>query len=257
MTLPLLQPDWPMPPGTRALMSLRGEGPADGASRGGYRYCNLGAHVGDDPEAVAANRQRLRQALGARPVYLQQVHGCDVATLTPGMADGLPADAAVTQGRHLACTIMVADCLPILLARTDGRAVGAAHAGWRGLAAGVVDRVVARMRSLPGAADLVAWLGPCIGPAVFEVGAEVRTAFVRADPAATAHFAGHGAGKYLADLPALARQRLAAAGVHAVYGNDGSAGWCTVRNAARYHSFRRDQKAGGASGRMAACIWRL
>ena len=296
-----LQPAWPAPPGVRACFTTRGAGPGDGASRqAAFGYFNLGDHVGDNPAAVAANRRRLQAALqGARPVFMQQVHGTGLLHLQPGTPDGQSADAALARHPGLACTVMVADCLPVLLARRDGRAVAAAHAGWRGLAAGVLERTVAALRATPAAAQddanaadsrdaagidenahdsankrraqesvqhapsarsseapaqagLLAWLGPCIGPAAFEVGAEVRQAFTAHNPAAAACFAPGAGGKFMADLPALARQRLVAAGVTQVYGNDGGSPWCTVTQAARYYSYRRD---GGHSGRMAACIW--
>lgn len=261
-----LRPDWPAPPGVRALFTSRGAGPGDGASAPPFDYLNLGDHVGDDPAAVAANRARLAAALGARPVFLQQVHGHAVLPLVPGVADGVRADAAVTAARGLACTVLVADCLPVLLADPAGRAVAAAHAGWRGLAGGVLECTLEAFRARSSAepartaieneaSDCLAWLGPCIGPQAFEVGAEVRAAFVGGDAGAAACFAAQPGGKYLADLPALARRRLAAAGVTRVYGNDGSADWCTVQQAARYHSYRRDQQRRGGSGRMAACIW--
>ena len=260
MTLPLLTPDWPAPAGVRAVFTLRGQSAADGASRGAYRCFNLGDHVGDTATVVASNRQRLQRALGARPVFLQQVHGAAVAILQAGAADGALADAAVTRAPQLACTVLVADCLPVLLAAADGSVVAAAHAGWRGLAAGVLERTVAQMRErqTSGGSDapILAWLGPCIGPAAFEVGAEVRAAFVSKRTADGACFAAHGAGKYLADLPALARARLAAAGVVSLHGNDGSSTWCTVRQDELFLSYRRDQALHGATGRMAACIWR-
>lgn len=261
-----LLPDWPAPPGVRALFTTRGDGPDDGASAPPFEHFNLGEHVGDAPAAVAANRARLATVLGARPVFLQQVHGCEVLPLRHGVPDGHQADAAVTGARGLACTVMVADCLPVLITDTEGRAVAAAHAGWRGLAAGVLDRTLQFFRAEAGvgfdssaikneAIECLAWLGPCIGPQVFEVGPEVRAAFVEADAGAADCFVGQPSGKYLADLPALARRRLAAAGVTRVYGNDGSAAWCTVQQPGRYYSYRRDQLRRGASGRMAACVW--
>ena len=257
-----LQPDWPAPPGVRACFTTRGAGVGDGASCGAYGHFNLGDHVGDAPQAVAHNRQRLRQALGgAQPVFMQQVHGTQVLHLQADMADGQVADAALSDRPQLACTVMVADCLPVLLAAANGRAVAAAHAGWRGLAAGVLESTVAALRQAATGAgdansdaqppDVLAWLGPCIGPQAFEVGAEVRQAFVQHHPDAAICFAPRAGGKYLANLPALARQRLAALGVQA-FGNDGSADWSTVQQAGRYYSHRR---VAGISGRMAACIW--
>lgn len=266
VALPALEPDWPAPAGVRALFTLRGADGGDGASGGPWKYFNLGDHVGDAPAAVAANRARLREALDARPVFLQQVHGSAVAVLDHGTPDGTCADAAVTGERALACTILVADCLPLLLCDAHGRHVAALHAGWRGLAAGVVEQAVSRLRALAaaspatageaGATDLLAWLGPCIGSAAFEVGPEVRAAFVRADPAAATCFVPGPPGKYLADLAGLARQRLARLGVTRVHGNDGSPPWCTVRDSGRFFSHRRDWRLLGGSGRMAASIWR-
>jgi YfiH family protein len=231
-------------------------------SRAPYDSLNLGDHVGDLPEAVAANRRRLAETLRARPVFLQQVHGSDVAVLSSTTPDGTPADGCVTTQSELACIIMVADCLPVLLTDTEGRAVAAAHAGWRGLAgnagSGILDavlgqfRAAARMGRAHQAIETIAWLGPCIGPQAFEVGPEVKAAFESQDPAAGALFKPHSPGKWLADLPGLARQRLRALGVAQVYGNDGSAGWCTVANPSKFFSHRRDR----VSGRFAACIWR-
>lgn len=263
MTRALRVPDWPVPAGVRTLLTLRGQGPADGASRGAYGYFNLGGHVGDAEAAVASNRHQLQRALGARPVFMQQVHGPSVVVLRQDTPDGVVADAAVTRARGLACTVMVADCLPVLLAAADGSVVAAAHAGWRGLAAGVLERAVAHMRQpqAAGTGDcanvpILAWLGPCIGPAAFEVGAEVRAAFVSARADDGSCFVPHGAGKYRADLPALARAHLVALGIDSVHGNDGTSSWCTVQQDGAFYSHRRDQKLRGATGRMAACIWR-
>lgn len=256
---PWLEPAWPAPAGVRAVFTLRGTGAGDGASGGPWGFFNLGDHVGDDAAAVAANRARLHEVLGVRPVFLQQVHGSRVAALAHDTPHGTRADAAVTALPGLACTILVADCLPVLLSDGRGQRVAAIHAGWRGLAAGVVEQALAHLRALEGpesASDCLAWLGPAIGPGAFEVGPEVRAAFVDADPAAAACFVPAAPGKYLADLPALARQRLARQGVTRVYGNDGSPPWCTVGNEARFFSHRRDGRRLGASGRMAAMIWR-
>lgn len=248
-----------------------------GISPAPFDSLNLGDHVGDDPAHVARNRTRLQERLGVRPVYLQQVHGTDVALIDGQTPDGTCADACVTTQRGLACTIMVADCLPVLLADAQGRVVGAAHAGWRSLAGGVIERVMAvileqkeamaRMEYMQkaiknvapdGAAGIHAWLGPCIGPAAFEVGLEVRAAFMAHDEKAAQHFQPYGdpaRGKYLADLAALAHQRLHSLGVTQIAGNDGSPSWCTVANASNFFSHRRDTASLGASGRMAACIW--
>ena len=265
-----LIPEWHAPPGVRALCTTRN----GGTSAPPYDSLNLGLHVGDDGAAVAANRQRLAArlaSLGAgRPVYLNQVHGQRCLHLqattpaspdTPGTPDGYEADACTTTTPGAVCTIMVADCLPVLLAAADGSRVAAAHAGWRGLAGagglGVLEEVLKAFRpkepanTAPAAPEIVAWLGPCIGPAAFEVGPEVRAAFVESLPPAAGCFVPSGAGKWLADLAGLARQRLAAAGVSRISGNDGSAAWCTVGNPSRFFSHRRDR----VSGRMAACIW--
>jgi len=243
-----------VPFGVRAVFTLRGAGPDSGASRGPWAYFNLGAHVGDEARAVALNRARLAAQIGARPVFLDQVHGADVVSLDRDTPDGLRADAAMTDVAGIACTVLMADCLPVLLTDAVGHRVAAVHCGWRGLAGGVLDKALALFADLRN--PVIAWLGPCIGPERFEVGLEVRTAFMTHDAGAAACFVPQSNGKWLADLPALARRRLAAAGVTHVLGNDGSAPWCTVQNAARYFSYRRDQQSFGATGRMAACIWR-
>jgi YfiH family protein len=243
-----------------------------GVSAAPWGSLNLGDHVGDDPQAVRANRQRLQEALrawtpGACAVFLQQVHGVDVAVLDADSAQGQAFDACVTGAPGVACTIMVADCLPVLLAHRGGAVVGAAHAGWRGLAGGVLEtlfeRFAGQIETPPGqvAHQTLACIGPCIGPRSFEVGAEVRAAFIAHDAAAGAHFTavprdGEGAAKYFANLAGLARQRLAALGITAIYGNDGGDAWCTVLNDSRFFSHRRDAVRLGSSGRFAACIWR-
>lgn len=263
----LLAPDWPAPPGVHALFTLRGQGAGEGASRGAHGAFNLGDHVDDDPAAVRANRARLAERLQARPVFLHQVHGAQTVVLHADTPDGASADAALTDAPGLACTVLVADCLPILLTDTCGRRVAAVHAGWRGLAGGVLERCLEQFLApaLDGRAqdalqiradEVMAWLGPCIGPQAFEVGAEVLAAFTAADAQAGACFDPRGAGKHLADLPALARQRLARLGVTRLYGNDSGPAWCTVGNPQHYFSYRRDQQRLGGSGRMAACIWR-
>jgi len=252
-----LIPDWPAPAGVRTVFTTR----AGGLSDAPYDGMNLGDHVGDRPARVAANRALLRQALGRRAVFLQQVHGSEVLALDDATEDGLQADACVTKEVGVACTIMVADCLPVLLTTDDGAMVAAAHAGWRGLAGqggrGVLETVHAAMNT---DARILAWLGPCIGPSAFEVGPEVKAAFEAVQPGAGRLFAPTGTGKYLAVLPGLARLRLQALGVTQVYGNDGSDAWCTVRNPSRFFSHRRDAgptgNGFGTTGRMAACIWR-
>ena len=248
----MLVPQWPVPPGVRALCSTR----AGGVSVPPYDTLNLGDHVGDDPAAVAENRRRFAEATGARPVFLQQVHGRGIVRLDGASADGTQADGCWTTERGVACTMMVADCLPVLLAARGGQVVGAAHCGWRGLAgqggSGVLEALWAEMAPVAGAASgMVAWLGPCIGPEAFEVGPEVRSAFVASDPGADACFRPAGEGKFLADLPALARRRLAGLGITSVHGNDGSAAWCTVSDRSRFFSHRRDR----VSGRLAAAVW--
>jgi YfiH family protein len=260
-----LIPDWPAPPGVRAVLTTR----QGGLSVAPWDSLNLGDHVGDRDVQVAANRALLGQATRARPVFMQQVHGSAVVSLDGETPHGLQADAAITSHRGVACTIMVADCLPVLLTNAEGSAVAAAHAGWRGLAGqqghGVLEEVFKRFRaSAPAgraktAINSIAWLGPCIGPTAFEVGAEVREAFVDSDPGAAACFKAAAPGKYLADLAGLARLRLQALGITQIFGNDGSASWCTVGNISRFFSHRRDAGARGngfnTTGRMAACIW--
>ncbi|MGE0098583.1 MAG: peptidoglycan editing factor PgeF [Hydrogenophaga sp.] len=245
-------PDWPVPPGVRAVCTTR----LGGVSVAPFDSFNLGDHVHDEPLAVAANRDRLAAFTApARPVFLKQVHGTQVAHLSAATPDGIQADGCVVSGRGLAATIMVADCLPVLFAHASGTAVAAAHAGWRGLAAGVIQATAQALRAEAGEGEVMAWLGPCIGPKSFEVGAEVCEAFVSADPDAVAHFWPNGKGKFLADLPALARRALRAAGISDVHGNDGGQAWCTVTDASRFFSHRRDTAVLGGTGRMAACIW--
>jgi YfiH family protein len=240
-----LVPDWPAPASVRAVCTTR----SGGVSQGAFGSLNLGAHVRDDAGAVATNRARLRAAIAVRPVFLQQVHGTEVLPLDADTPDGAVADACTALDAGVACTIMVADCLPVLFTDAQGRRIAAAHAGWRGLAAGVLERTA----DVFGSERPMAWLGPCIGPNAFEVGDEVKAAFEAQSPEASACFRpGPAPGKWWADLPMLARQRLRAAGVDAVYGNDGNDAWCTVRNPLRFFSHRRD----GVSGRFAAVIWR-
>jgi polyphenol oxidase len=267
-----LMPDWPAPSHVRAIFTTR----AGGVSAAPFDTMNLGDHVGDEPAQVQANRAMLQRATGTRAVFLKQVHGSAVVMLNNDSTDGMPADASVTTQRELACTVMVADCLPVLLTTEAGDVVAAAHAGWRGLAGegsdagknGVLEAVYASFKALAqsgraqAAIKTIAWLGPCIGPSAFEVGAEVMAAFVAVQPEASRCFvavpsgAGTGTLKYLADLPALARLRLQALGVAQIYGNDGSAGWCTVSNPSRFFSHRAGVSGGvGTTGRMAACIW--
>lgn len=242
-----LTPDWPAPPWVRACATTR----RGGISRGPFAELNLADHVGDDPHAVRYNRARLREHLDlpAEPLWLRQIHGCDclrAETLSSGAAaEAATADAAVTGRAGVVCAVLTADCLPILLCTDDGRQVGAVHAGWRGLAAGVLDSAL-RMLSCP-ASRVLAWIGPGIGPSAFEVGGEVREAFMRAAPEAAAAFQPRPGGRWLADLPALARQRLAAAGVTHIVGGD----LCTYSQSRDFFSYRRD----GTTGRMASLIW--
>jgi YfiH family protein len=236
-----LQPDWTAPARVKALCTSR----SGGASGGAYGSFNLGDHVGDAPAAVAANRAALARVVGVRPVFLSQVHGTQVQALDAASLDGQAADAAVSQQTGVACTIMVADCLPVLLTDLQGRRVAAAHAGWRGLVAGVLERTVEAM-ALPGT-RLRAWLGPSISPAHFEVGEEVREAFLAAGDSASA-FAPNPRGRWQCDLPALARARLERLGVTRIAGGDS----CTAADPGRFFSHRRDQR----TGRMAALLWR-
>lgn len=234
---------------------------AGGVSLPPYDSLNLGDHVGDDPAHVATNRARFEAAMGARPVFLNQVHGTQVLQLSASTPHASKADACITNEPGVACTVMVADCLPVLFTTQRGDWVAAAHAGWRGLAGqggvGVLENTLRSFCALAlinqgrVATNIIAWLGPCIGPAAFEVGGEVRQAFVANNAQTAACFTALPAGKWLADLAGLARLRLRAAGVTQVFGNDGSAKWCTVGNASRFFSHRRDR----VSGRFAASVW--
>jgi len=249
-----LAPDWRIA-GVGALMTTR----SGGVSCGPYESMNVGVAVGDDPDRVAVNRARLAQAIDAAPVFLRQVHGARVVRVGAADANAAgvahDADAAVTTVPGVACIVQAADCLPVLLAAANGRAVGAAHAGWRGLAGGVVEAAVEAVSEAAECAtgELSAWLGACIGPDAFEVGPDVLAAFGvdpdddADDTPGASRFRASGARKWLADLPGLARDRLAAAGVRHVAGG----GWCTVTSGARFFSYRRD----GTTGRMAAAVW--
>jgi polyphenol oxidase len=266
-------PFWSAPHKVGALMSTR----QGGVSQGPWESLNLGSAVGDDPAAMADNRARFAASLGATPVFLQQVHGCRVVELgaahTAARAPIEQADAAVTRAPGIACTVLVADCLPVLLAAANGRAVGAAHAGWRGLAGGVVESALQALCELARCRprEVLAWLGPCIGPRRFEVGEDVMLAFAGSPThGGLPRFVPHeperllrpaaggaqrpgctsdsdGAVRWLADLSQLARDRLAAAGVVQVTGGH----WCTFEEASRFFSFRRD----GVCGRMGAAVW--
>ena len=244
-------------PSVGAYMSAR----QGGVSTGAFDSFNLRPEIGDDARAVATNRARLQELVGRATVRVDQVHGAQVHVLVPGQTDELPvADASVSIHPGPACEIQVADCLPVLFADLDGRVVGAAHAGWRGLAAGVLEACLARACEQGGVelGTIEAWLGPCIGPQRFEVGLDVLQAFAcdatRPGPRFSAAPAAAGpdaAPRWYADLAGLARDRLMAAGVHRLGGNDASAAWCTVSNPSRFFSYRRDRQ----TGRMAALIW--
>jgi YfiH family protein len=267
----IIEPEWPAPKGVRSAFTLR----TGGVSVSPYDSLNVGAHVRDVGAAVEENRRRVRERLRmpAEPVWLQQVHGIEVADLdvaeplapvgrggagaesvhlSPGAERALPpasgfvrADAAVTRAPGRVCVIQVADCMPVLFAAGDGSAVGAAHAGWRGLAGGVLEETV-RHLGVP-AAQLIAWLGPTIGQDHFEVGDEVRAAFMSHDPDAASSFEANARGRWQCDLYALARRRLVALGVRDIFGG----GWCTYADKDRFFSYRRD----GQCGRMAALVW--
>ena len=260
-----LRPDWPAPEGVRAVFTLRG----GGVSVGSCASLNVGAQVDDDPGAVAENRRRIADTfdLPTEPAWLTQVHGNRVIRLESGTATqgragvgAVAADAAVTRVAGQVCVIQVADCLPVLFAARDGSVVGAAHAGWRGLAAGVLENTIAALGVPPS--QLLAWIGPGIGQANFEVGPEVREALVgaagagvagagvageKAAAAAQAAFVRNARGRWQCDLAALARQRLTGMGLTAVHGGR----WCTFAESDNFFSHRRD----GRSGRMAALIW--
>ena len=247
--------DWALPAGVQALCTTR----VGGVSQAPFDGFNLGDHVQDDTQAVAQNRALLQAQLGgARPVFLSQVHGVEVAQLSAVTPDGTEADACLTQESRVACTIMVADCLPLLFTDDAGQVVAAAHAGWRGLASGVIEQTVNGVCAQAGVfeAQVRVWLGPCIGSDAFEVGDDVRVAFTAQGDASGAerYFKPHPthAGKWLADLAGLARLRLQALGVTSIAGNDSTPEWCTVAQRSRLFSYRRD----GVTGRFAVCIWR-
>jgi hypothetical protein len=221
---------------------------------------NLGDHVGDESAHTQINRQRLQSVVGAPLVFLKQVHGHRVLNLDACSTSGTEADACIAVGPGVACTIMVADCLPVLMCDTRGQWVAAAHAGWRGLAGeaglGVLESLCRSSTvSQDRPEDILVWLGPCIGPQAFEVGPEVVAVFCDQDGAAERLFQPLGPGKWLAGLAGLARLRLRQLGIEHVYGNDSHTDWCTVTNSFRFFSHRRDSPTLGQSGRMAACIW--
>jgi polyphenol oxidase len=246
----MLDLDWDLPAGVRAAFTTR----LGGVSAAPWESFNVAAHVGDSPADVAANRARLREqlALPAEPAWLNQVHGVAVATADPQVAAGtVIADASIAASLGRVCVVMVADCLPVLFASRNGSRIAAAHAGWRGLAAGVLEQTVNAM-GVAGR-ELTVWLGPAISQPHFEVGDDVRTAFVEADPAAATSFVANARGRWQADLVALARRRLELLGVTDVHGGQ----WCTFADGERFFSHRRDGHLhAGKGGRMAALIWR-
>lgn len=240
--LTFISPDWPAPARVKAVTTTR----AGGVSRGPYASFNLGDHVGDDPAAVRRNRESLRAALSlpAEPIWLRQVHGTHIVDAAHAVV-GSEGDGAWSAQPGVVCAVLTADCLPVFLCDRAGTEVALLHAGWRGLAAGVIEQGVGLMGS--GPAGLLAWLGPAIGARAFEVGAEVREAFVRHDPPAAQAFIPGRPDRFHADLYALAQRRLAALGVEAIYGG----GWCTFTERDRFFSYRRDP----VCGRMASLIW--
>ena len=239
-------PDWPAPANICALSTTR----IGGVSAGPYATMNLGRSCADDAAACAENQRRVEAFLPGKPVWLDQVHGVAVATLTRNAttAPRPVADAAVTREHDVVCAILTADCLPVLFADRAGTAVGIAHAGWRGLAAGVLEETIRALRDLDVSPDhLIAWLGPAIGPASFEVGDDVRDAFCVVDRGAAPCFIAHRPGKWHANLYGLARQRLLHGGVTQITGG----GFCTFTESTRFFSYRRERQ----SGRMAAAVW--
>ncbi len=233
-------PIWTAPARVKSLITTRN----GGVSGGAYSSFNLGLRAGDDEAAVHANRRQLRDRLNAEPKWLRQVHAADVV-VADSMVDTPAADASIARDAGTVCAVMIADCLPVLLCDRAGSVVGIAHAGWRGLSSGVVENTV-RAMGVP-ADELLAYLGPAIGPDAFEVGSEVRDAFLVHDRNAGAAFKACRDGKWLADLFTLARRRLGGCGVTQVFGG----GLCTYRDAGRFYSYRRDK----VTGRMAALIW--
>ena len=236
-----IQPTWPAPAHVKALTTTR----AGGVSLPPYDELNLGLHVHDDPEAVSENRARLVALLPEEPLWLEQVHGVRVVNLDQMEVQPEAADAAFSRSAGKVCCVMTADCLPVIFTDRQGSIVAAAHAGWRGLLEGVIENTVGAMQ-VP-AQELLVWLGPAIGPQAFEVGTEVKEAFVAVDSAASTAFSRLHQGKYYADIYALARQRLARLGIEAVYGGD----LCTYHDEDRFFSFRREKH----TGRMATVIW--
>ena len=238
-------PDWPAPQRVHALLTTRN----GGVSTGALATMNLGRLADEPSQTLSENRRRLAAFLPAEPRWMHQVHGTAVAVLGATRESTPPvADAAITRKSGVVCAVLTADCLPVLFADRHAKAVGVAHAGWRGMASGVLERTVAELTAVgTRPEDLLAWLGPAIGPAAFEVGADVRDAFVAHDADAAVHFTRGAAGKWHADLYGLARQRLAGCGIDVV----GGGGFCTKTDAARFYSWRRDRNG----GRIAALVW--
>jgi polyphenol oxidase len=247
----LIIPDWPAPAHIKAFVTTRRSNADTTAFADGYAAFNLATHTGDDKARVLANRRTLAAQLGVPPeamAWISQVHGIRVVTAEEALASvdsPLQADAIDTRQTGLVCSVLTADCLPVLLTDAQGRQVSAIHAGWRGLADGVIEAVLDRFDA---SAEILAWLGPAIGPQQFEVGAEVRQAFIDHDPQAATAFKPFGETKWLGDMYTLARQRLQVRGVNQIYGG----GRCTVTEAELFYSYRRD---GEKSGRMATGIW--
>lgn len=234
-------PDWPAPSNVRALVTTRN----GGVSTGPFESFNVSWRVGDDARSVAANRADLRRLLPQEPKWLSQVHGATVVE-ADAIEPAPQADASIARRPGTVCAITIADCLPLLLTDRAGTLVAAVHGGWRGIAGGVIENTVRQTQVAPG--ELLAYLGPAIGPQAFEVGADVRDAFLARDRKAETAFTPHRPGKWLADIYALARQALARAGLTRIYGG----GFCTVTDVRRFFSYRRDR----TTGRMAALIWR-
>ncbi len=240
-------PDWPAPANVKAFITTR----SGGVSTGPHASFNLGLRADDDPQRVARNRALLQQHLPQTPKWLRQIHGTRVvnADAIDERADSPDADASVACNAGTVCTIMIADCLPVLFTNRAGTRVAAAHAGWRGLSGGIIAHTVQALQDAgDDPADLLAYIGPGIGPAAFEVGNDVYETFTASDTGSKTAFVPHTQGKWLADLFALARRALARAGVTRIYGG----GVCTYSDAARFYSYRRDK----ITGRMAAFIWR-
>lgn len=238
-----LRPDWPVPAHVHAVTTTR----SGGVSQAAYASLNLGAHVGDDPLAVTENRRRLRTAacLPSEPLWLNQVHGNNVAVLAASSEQGIEADASITCKPNVVCAVLTADCLPLLVCNRRGTCVAAVHAGWRGLAGGIIEASLSAMQTSPD--ELFVWMGPAIGPKAFEIGDEVREILLNMDAGAEEAFVPGTSGHWLADLYMLARRRMKRYGIEAIYGGN----WCTLKERDRFYSYRRD----GVTGRMASLVW--